>query len=167
MKSLKQRVPVCAKNCSIAVTGGGVENIQDWVDIWRNLYWYKIKQQGSQARVLSLVGEEWDTPGTHLLIWSLDLSLHHLICMPATAGDLSLSAGICLCLMHPSYSPLTNWIMRLTLQHLQVGNLRAGHGLHHRRGVTESSGRSSRTNKMRYSIIHDSSQSQRSWALSM
>lgn len=102
---------------------------------------------------------EQDAPGTRLLlIWSLDPRLHHLIRMPATAGDLSLAAGICLCLMHPSYSPLTNWIMGLTLQHSQVGNLRAGHGLHHRRGVTESSGRSSRTNGVRYSIFHDSSQ---------
>lgn len=89
---------------------------------------------------------KWDTPRTCLLlIWSLDPSLHHLICMPATPGNLSVPAGICLCLMHPSYSPLTNWIMGLTLQHSQVENLRAGHGLHHRRGVTESSGRSSRT----------------------
>lgn len=106
---------------------------------------------------------EQDTPGTRLLlIWSLDPSLHHLIRMPATAGDLPLAAGIWLCLMHPSYSPLTNRIMGLTLQHSQVGNLRVGHGLHHRRGVTESSGRSSRTNWVRYSISLDSSQPQRS-----
>lgn len=75
-----------------------------------------------------------------LSIWSLDPSLHCLICMPVTAGDLSLAAGICLCLMHPSYCPLTNWIMGLTLQHSQVGNLRAGHGLHHRRGVMSQVG---------------------------
>jgi len=87
-----------------------------------------------------------DAPGTCLLlIWSLDPILHNWICMPAAAGDFSLAAGICLCLMHPSYSPLTNWITGLTLQHSQVGNLRAGHGLHHRRGVTESRGRSRRT----------------------
>lgn len=61
---------------------------------------------------------EQDGPRTSLLlIWSLDPSLHLLICMPVTAGDLSLAAGICLCLMHPSYSPLTKWIMGLTLQH--------------------------------------------------
>lgn len=106
-----------------------------------------------------LVKRELGAPGAHLLlIWSLDPCLHHLICMPTTAGDLSLAGGICLCLMHPSYSPLTKWIMGLTLQRSQVGNLRAGHGLHHRRGVTESSGRSSRTNWVKLSIFHDSPQ---------
>lgn len=106
-----------------------------------------------------LMKRELGAPGAHLLlIWSLDPCLHHLICMPTTAGDLSLAGGICLCLMHPSYSPLTKWIMGLTLQRSQVGNLRAGHGLHHRRGVTESSGRSSRTNWVKLSIFHGSPQ---------
>lgn len=109
-----------------------------------------------------LMTRELDAPGAHLpLIWILDPCLHHLIHMPMTAGDLSLAGGICLCLMHPSYSPLTKWIVGLTLQHSQVGNLRAGHGPHHRRGVTESSGRSSRTNWVRLSMFHDSSQPQR------
>lgn len=101
-----------------------------------------------------LMTRELDAPGPHLLlIWIIDPCLHHLIHMPTTAGDVSLTGGICLCLMHPSYSPLTKWIMGLTLQHSQVGNLRAGHGLHHRRGVTESSGRSSRANWARFSIF--------------
>lgn len=79
-----------------------------------------------------LMTRELGAPGAHLLlIWILDPCLHHLIHMPTTAEELSPTGGICLCLMHPSYSPLTKWIMGLTLQHSQVGNLRAGHGLHH------------------------------------
>lgn len=58
-----------------------------------------------------LMTGELNAPGAHLLlIWILDPCLHHLIHMPTTAGDLSLAGGICLCLMHPSYSPLTKWI---------------------------------------------------------
>lgn len=147
---------------SITIMGTDAEKLQDWADIWRHFCAttsWNNKESGPQGSLHDKrAGCSGTSPSAYLDPWP---RLQNLIHMPTTAGDLSLAGGICLSLMHPSYSTLTKWIMGLTLQRSQVGNLRAGHGLHHRRGVTESSGRSSRTNWVRLSMFHGSSQPQR------
>lgn len=157
-----QTAPVVTKNHSITVMGTDVEKLQDWVDIWRHfcavLTWNQ-KESGLQDSPHDRRAEcSWSSPSAYLDPWPLPAPFdpHAYDCWRFISCRRNLPVPHA-----PILQPTYKVDLGLTLQRLQVGNLRAGRGLHHRRGVTESSGRSSRTNWVRLSMFHDSSQPQR------
>lgn len=73
MKSLIQKVPVCAKNHSTAVTRTGVEKLQDWADIWRNLCaatrWNSKENELQGSPQEERTGCSWNPPSAYLEPW--------------------------------------------------------------------------------------------------
>lgn len=139
-----------------------VEKLQDWADIWRHFcaapIWNK-KESGLQGSPHDKrAGCSWGSPSAYLDPWPLPAPFHpHAYdCWRIISCRRNLPVPHA-----PILQPTYKVDYGTNTSTLTSGKPESRSWSPSQRGVTESSGKSSRTNRVRLSLFRDSSQPQR------